>query len=371
MQDEHPYLVAMITYSRLAARVWRLVDYFEPAIVRDFKRNEYEALEGEINQWYETVPDEIKISNFSGLPLWLRPPDNLQRLQIWTRLRLNQIRIWLLTPVLHSASSIHDNMPLAERVVDVAKETIQYLSQLHSHTDLYRRIQIFYHMFLTSSIAVLFLASTHAPLQFSSSCRNEFYMALELVKDMSAKSWVSQRIWKTVLSLKAYAPKVGLLQDPQPPSPLPPSMQLSQPMSCIEPAATLIVTDAATAASPTGGNMPPGQPFAPPPVPPHLPYSASASPTPYAAFSMPPRQQQQQQQHQQQQPQPHLQDNGLRLHSEMTNIFEGYMGKPTARPGRAVGYANGGAALARIDRHESDESDESDDGFFQQFRAMF
>lgn len=77
-------------------------------------------------------------------------------------------------------------------------------------------MQVFYHHFLTSSIAVLFLASTHAPMFFSAQCREEFHMALELVKDLSSKSWVSQRLWRTVKSLKAYAPKLGLQAEEEP-----------------------------------------------------------------------------------------------------------------------------------------------------------
>lgn len=89
------------------------------------------------------------------------------------------------------------------------------MTTMNNTSNLYRRNQVFYHQFLTSAIAVLFLASTHAPLQFSSQCRTEFYMALELVKDMSARSWVSQRLWRTVRSLKAYAPRLGLGEDDQ------------------------------------------------------------------------------------------------------------------------------------------------------------
>jgi hypothetical protein len=48
---------------------------------------------------------------------------------------------------------------------------------------------------------------------FSASCRNEFYMALDLIKDMSGRSWVSQRLWRTVRSLKAYAPRLGMEED--------------------------------------------------------------------------------------------------------------------------------------------------------------
>ncbi len=203
----------MITYSRLAARIWVVVDFFEPAIIRDLKREEFESLDHQILQWYDSVPEAVKITNFDKeLPLPSTPSYNLQRLQIWTRLRLNQIRIWLYTPVLHSASSINDNMDYAQRVVELAKDTIRYLDRLNNSSNLYRRIQVFYHQFLTSAIAVIFLASTHQPVQFSASCRDEFYMAMNLVKDMSAKSWVSQRLWRTIRSLKTYAQSLGLQQ---------------------------------------------------------------------------------------------------------------------------------------------------------------
>ena len=115
--------------------------------------------------------------------------------------------------MLHSAISIVENMQFARKAVELAKETIHYLTDLNAATNIYRRMQMFYHQFLTSAIAVLFLASTHAPLQFSASCRKEFYMALELIKNMSSKSWVSQRIWRTIGSLKKYASRLGMEED--------------------------------------------------------------------------------------------------------------------------------------------------------------
>lgn len=104
----------------------------------------------------------------------------------------------------------------AQRVVDLAKDTIQYLSHLNNTTNLYRRVQVFYHQFLTSALAVVFLASVHAPVRFSAVCREEFYMALDLVKDLSAKSWVSKRLWTTIRSLKDVAPRFGLDPDNDP-----------------------------------------------------------------------------------------------------------------------------------------------------------
>lgn len=106
----------------------------------------------------------------------------------------------------------------SQRVVDIAKDTIRYLTHLNNTTNLYRRVQVFYHQFLTSAIAVVFLASVHAPVRFSVSCREEFYMALELVKDLSVKSWASQRLWRTIRSLKDVAPRFGLNPDEDPQS---------------------------------------------------------------------------------------------------------------------------------------------------------
>lgn len=211
----------MINYSKLSARVWRLVRNFEPSAL-ELRPSDIEELDRSIKQWYTEVPREtqLELSDWEALPRYLNPPVHsqreydIQRLQVWTYLRLNQIRTWLYTPILHTHSSIMENIVFAERAVKLAKNTISYLTHLNNTTNIYRKIQVFYHQFLLSAIAVLFLASCHAPVNFSSSCRNEFYMALELVKDMSSKSWVSQRLWSTIKSLREVAPRLGLAQDP-------------------------------------------------------------------------------------------------------------------------------------------------------------
>ncbi|KAI0168882.1 hypothetical protein GGR52DRAFT_574108 [Hypoxylon sp. FL1284] len=217
----HPYLVAMITYSKLSARVWRLLRNFEPDAL-ELRAGDIEELDRSIKQWYTEVPREtqLEFADWEAVPRYLNPPVNsqkeydIQRLQIWTYLRLNQIRTWLYTPILHTHSSIMENTAFAERAVKLAKNTICYLTYLNNTTNIYRKLQIFYHQFLLSAIAVLFLASCHAPVNFSSSCRNEFYMAVELIKDLSSKSWVSQRLWSTIQSLREVAPRLGLAQDP-------------------------------------------------------------------------------------------------------------------------------------------------------------
>lgn len=220
--ESRPFLKAMITYSKFSARVWKLVRHLDPNEAIVFHPSDFEELDSQIKQWYTSIPKEIqlKLPDWESVPRYLNPPVNsqeeydIQRLQIWTYLRLNQIRIWLFTPFLHTHSSIMENLHFAKRVVKLAKNTIRYLTHLNNTTNIYRKIQAFYHQFLTSSIAVLFLASCHAPVNFSSSCRDEFYMALDLVKDMSSRSFVSKRLWMTIKSLREVAPRLGLAEDP-------------------------------------------------------------------------------------------------------------------------------------------------------------
>lgn len=249
-------------------------------------------------------------------------------------------------------------MPLAQRAVDLAKDTIEYLSRLNRTTNMYKSIQVFYHQFLTSAIAVLFLASTHAPLQFSRNCRAEFYMALDLVKDMSARSWVSQRLWRTIRSLESYAPSLGLQEEdahssavlvmtglagghpPPPPHPPPPSGGAGGPSNSASPA-------------------PPGFPGRVPP--PHTGSSASASSASAAAA----------QKAQQQITEDH--HNGLRLQTKMSKIFEGYTGmNGRQHPLPHVTRSPNGPPYAAVSPGSLSSPDDGlSGGMYQQLKDMF
>ncbi|KAL2147530.1 hypothetical protein VTI28DRAFT_8785 [Corynascus sepedonium] len=325
--EAYPFLVAMIGHARLGAKIWRLVDYFEPAVVRELKPHDFEELDREIMKWYESVPEEIKAGPLDGDKMSIPSgPFDLQRLRLWIRLRLNQVRIWLYTPVLHSATSISNNAPLAQRVVELAKETIRILARLNNETDIYRRSQVFYHQFLTSSIAVLFLASTHAPLQFSALCRGEFYMALDLVKEMSSKSWVSQRLWRTIRSLREYAPRLGLGDDPSRMASSGPSpyARVGSVSTAQSPSLPVPLSSGGGAVSASGSKgLPPaavgsvGPALTPGPGP--VPLDDPSS-------------------------------NGLRLHSEMLRIYEGYTGMAgIVGPGSSSSSTMSGPAGAATD----------------------
>ncbi|KAH6617745.1 hypothetical protein B0J18DRAFT_412214 [Chaetomium sp. MPI-SDFR-AT-0129] len=352
--EGYPFLMAMIGYSRVAAKIWRLVDYFEPAVVRELKPHDFEQLDREIMEWYDSVPEEVRTGPLDGDQMSLPSgPYDLQRLRIWTRLRLNQVRIWLYTPVLHSATSISQNAQLARKVVDLAKQTIRILTHLNNETDQYRRIQVFYHQFLTSSIGVLFLASTHAPLQFSVLCRDEFYMALDLVKGLSSRSWVSHRLWRTIRSLQAYAPKLGLSDN----SNRAPTGGSRSPY--------------ARASSSTTGHHSPAlpRPFdsGPPSRPGSVGPAAMHSPVVMTPVTTQPM---------------HMGEalsNGLQLQNEMSQIFEGYIGMTSKgqSSGNELGPAHradmgyGGMGLSPMRSSGSEEPTNAQGSVYQYVKDIF
>lgn len=230
-----------------------------------------------------------------------------------------------------------DNLPQAQRVVDLAKDTIRYLSHLNNTTNLYRRFQVFYHQFLTSSIAVLFLASVHAPVRFSSPCREEFYMGLELVKDLSAKSWVSQRLWRTIGALKEVGPRVGLKQHLDDDAHSTAAITMAG-----------LATGRLSASSPVTGTISPyGRP--------------SMASTPTTLPQNTPRIDGMQ-----------APSNGVRLQNEMSRIFEGYVGINGTTTGPNYGGATGGSLqtpnMASIQGNALATSDTT---VFQHFKDLF
>lgn len=200
----------MIAYSRIGSKVWRSVASFSPAPITLLNVEDVGFIDYQILQWQKSIPPELQLPTSSSSQT---PSRGMQRLQILLYLRANQMRILVYRPVLHSANSIQDNLNYASIVVELARDTIRALTHLNQTTDIYRTQQVCFNYFLVSALAVIFLASCHAPVHFSAMCRDEFYMALDLVKGFSSKSFVSKRLWRTIKGLKAVGPKLGLSPD--------------------------------------------------------------------------------------------------------------------------------------------------------------
>ncbi|GKZ62757.1 hypothetical protein AnigIFM50267_010167 [Aspergillus niger] len=209
-----PYLKSMISYNRISSKIW--YSGLGSEGTTDIRRDEIGYLDYQILQWYKQVPDALKFYPIESPKSGHVDSANrgLRRLRVLLYLRMNQLRILIYRPVLHSAASIAEDKGHAQTVVDVAKDTIRVLTRLNQTSDIYRSQQITFNYFLVAALAVLFLAVCHAPADFNRQVRDEFYMALNLISGFSTKSYVSKRLWKAIKGLRKIGERLGVLVRP-------------------------------------------------------------------------------------------------------------------------------------------------------------
>ncbi|KAJ0418270.1 hypothetical protein BJY00DRAFT_325113 [Aspergillus carlsbadensis] len=202
--DEASYLRVMIRYTRIAAKVWRYIALFNNT--NEIKKDEMNYLDWQVLQWAATLPDDLRLRDRSGYAEG--ETRSLRRLRSLVYLRANQLRMLIHRPVLHSAAHVVRFPTEAQIVVDMAKDSIRFITQLHASSDIYETQQVVYNWFLVSALMALFLAVAQMPSQYSTTCREEFYMALELVKGVSARSYISRRLWKSIKGLRRLGPQL-------------------------------------------------------------------------------------------------------------------------------------------------------------------
>ncbi|KAL4892041.1 hypothetical protein BDV59DRAFT_208731 [Aspergillus ambiguus] len=206
-EEKTPYLRVMIRYSRIAAKVWKFISAFNNT--NEIRKDEMNYLDWQVLRWVDATPDSLRFNNVR-VEDQEPEPRSIRRLRSLLYLRANQLRMLIHRPVLHSAAHIVRYPSESQTVVDIAKDTICFITRLNETSDIYRLQQVTFNWFLVSALAVLFLAVVQTPGQFSSSCKEEFYMALELVKGFSTRSYISRRLWKSIKSLRKLAPQLGL-----------------------------------------------------------------------------------------------------------------------------------------------------------------
>lgn len=207
--DNVPLLRIMIPFYRIGSRIW----YSGAGVDGALKRDHIEFLDYQLLQWMKSLPEDYRYNRHE--PPNSNVPKSILRLRLITYLRANHMRMLIYRPILHSSQSILSNMAWSQTVVDLAKDTIQVLTQMTQECNFYQSIQVLFNYFLLASLAVLLLAVSHAPNHFNVQVRDEFYMALNLVKSFSSKSTVSKRLWKTIRSLHKIGQKLGLLNPGQ------------------------------------------------------------------------------------------------------------------------------------------------------------
>lgn len=209
-EEKTPYLRVMIRYSRIAAKVWKFISAFNNT--NEIKKDEMNYLDWQVLRWVHAIPDSLRLDHPSTPETKAATEGSRShhRLRALLYLRANQLRMLIHRPVLHTAGHIVRYSAESETVVEIAKDTIRFITRLNETSDIYQLQQVAFNWFLVSALAVVFLAVSQAPTQFSSSCKEEFYWALELVKGFSTQSYISRRLWRSIRSLRKLGPQLGL-----------------------------------------------------------------------------------------------------------------------------------------------------------------
>jgi hypothetical protein len=208
--EKTPYLRVMIRYSRIAAKVWKFISAFNNT--NEIKKDEMNYLDWQVLRWARAIPDSLQLEYRSSAEEETATDGSrsMRRLRALLYLRANQLRMLIHRPVLHTAAHIMRYPSESETVVEIAKDTIRFITRLNDTSDIYQLQQVAFNWFLVSAVAVLFLAVAQAPTQFSGSCKEEFFWALDLVKGFSTQSYISRRLWKSIRSLRKLGPQLGL-----------------------------------------------------------------------------------------------------------------------------------------------------------------
>jgi hypothetical protein len=202
----------MVNYNRISSKIW--YSGLGSKGSTDIRKDEIGFLDYQIVQWRKQIPEVLRFSPDEVARDDEHISRGLRRLRVIIYLRANQMRILIYRPVLHSVTSIMENRSRAQTVVDIARDTIRVVTRLNQTSDIYRSQQVCFNYFLVAALAVLFLAVSHAPVEFNRHVRDEFYMALDLVRGFSTKSYVSKRLWTTIKGLREIGEKLGLLSRP-------------------------------------------------------------------------------------------------------------------------------------------------------------
>jgi hypothetical protein len=142
-QDETtPYLNAMIAYSVIGSEVWQsVVNGNSNASQNVIEKQKLLFNDYQVMEWHKSVPDSLQFVHPAKGQHSNPPARGIHRLQIALYLRRNQMRILIYRPVLHSATSIMENMDFAHRVVAVSKDTINILTYVNQSSSIYKTQQ--------------------------------------------------------------------------------------------------------------------------------------------------------------------------------------------------------------------------------------
>jgi hypothetical protein len=199
----------MVQWTQLAGKAWQILNnQCEKSSV--ISKDEIDFLDYQILRWYNQVPDELQLS-YVRANIQVPDEDSYQDplyLPTILYIRQNYLRNLIYRPILQSATRIRENERYAHVAADVAKTSITTMWQLNQTTNLIGTHPIVFKHFVLSSFGNLSLLVVNATNQFWTSVRDEFHLALKLIRLLSTRSGPLMRLWKRLQGLEELQSKI-------------------------------------------------------------------------------------------------------------------------------------------------------------------
>ncbi|KIW95125.1 uncharacterized protein Z519_03709 [Cladophialophora bantiana CBS 173.52] len=161
------YLAAMVNYVIFGAQAWNsLVNRNLLASGQAPSKDSMNFFYYQVHQWHQDLDPSVRFDTAT-----IESDDHnfftstSDEVEVYRKtllyLRSNQIQILVLRPILIYPQTARSNTALVMEAITLAKKSIRTLRLLSSETNLYRTRQALFNHFLSSALAVLFLAAAY------------------------------------------------------------------------------------------------------------------------------------------------------------------------------------------------------------------
>jgi len=205
----------MVDWTQLAGKTWQILNCHDDKSSTTSKE-EIDYLDYQILRWYNQIPDELQLTHARANPTEIQkdvPHDPLY-LPAVLYIRQNYLRNLIYRPILQSGLRIREDERHAHVATEVAKESIRTVWQLNQTTELIGTHPILFKHFVLSSFGNLSLAVVNATSDYWASVRDEFHLALKLIRLLSTRSGPLMRLWKRLQGLEKLQDKISLTSTP-------------------------------------------------------------------------------------------------------------------------------------------------------------
>lgn len=194
----------MIDWTRLAGKVWEALNG-QADKGSSISKDDTSFYDYQVMQWYDNIPDDLQLhrigSGYQPATTTQNRQDPLYLPSI-LYLRKAHLRNLIYRPFLHSSTRIAQNKSYASKAIQVAKEAVNTLYDLNRKSEVVSKGALFFKHLVLTAFGNLLLGLVNATAEFREDVREEFHLALGLIRQLSSCSAPLRRLWHRLKGLE-------------------------------------------------------------------------------------------------------------------------------------------------------------------------